>query len=967
MKKFILSSVLFCLTSFSINIKAQVVTFEPSFATENDTLTLTFDATKGNGGLSGFTGDVYLYTGLITDKSSDPSDWKYVRPAGNSGWESYPAELKMTPLGNDLWEFAYPSSVREFYGVAGSDTVKEVTLLFRGTNDGTGAPDAVGRGDGGSDIFLELTTGSISTTWLQPGGESRVIGSTETLEFTGIGTSTSPGLNLTVFQNEQQVASVENDTVNYTFGPEAAGNYDLKLLAEDQTGARDSSMFRVVVTDQSTLYESRPAGLDDGITYGSSGTVQLSLFAPGKDEVFVIGDFNDWQLDADFIMKKDSLSPDSVWFWTEINGLTPGQQYRMQYLVDGNIRIADPYSELVLDPFNDRFIPESVFPNLPDYPDGITTDMVGVIFPGKTPYNWTAAEYQRPAQDELVIYELLVRDFLEDHSYSSLIDSLDYLERLGVNAIELMPVNEFDGNISWGYNPAFHLALDKYYGDPDTFKRFVDEAHKRGIAVILDVVLNHATGQNPLYRLYDSGSNPYFNEVARHPFNVFNDMNHEYSGTRYYTKRVIEYWLEEYKVDGFRYDLSKGFTQVNSGDDVGAWGNYDQSRIDIWKDYASHQWSVEPESYLIMEHFGSNTEEKVLADYGLMLWGNMNGPYSQSTMGYSENSNIYGVLSESRNFNDRHLVGLMESHDEQWIMFKNIAFGNSSGNYNVRELGTALGRQKIAGAFFFTLPGPKMIWQFGELGYGYGDAGEQCLNDQSYCPPSAPGRTSPKPIRWDYYNTPDNPERVKLYKTWSALITLRKASPVFSDPVNTTYDLNGLTKSIVLEHTDTDVVIIGNFGVVSTTLNVPFTTTGTWYDYFEGSSTTINDTDIELTLQPGEFKIFSTREFPTPEDGLATSSEEGPSDIPQEFNLSQNYPNPFNPVTTMQYDVARSGKVLLEVYDILGRKVATLVNANRSAGSYTARFDASDLSSGMYVARLVAGGTVQIRKMTLIK
>ena len=81
-------------------------------------------------------------------------------------------------------------------------------------------------------------------------------------------------------------------------------------------------------------------------------------------------------------------------------------------------------------------------------------------------------------------------------------DTLNYLEELGINAIELMPVNEFEGNNSWGYNPSFHMALDKYYGTPEAFKALVDACHARGIAVILDVVYNHVFSQSPLAKLY---------------------------------------------------------------------------------------------------------------------------------------------------------------------------------------------------------------------------------------------------------------------------------------------------------------------------------------------------------------------------------------------------------------------------------------------------------------------------------
>lgn len=948
---------------------SQVVTFEPSFATQNDTLTLTFDATQGNGELAGFSGDVYLHTGLITDKSSSPSDWKYVQ----SGWESYPAKLKATPLGNDKWEFKYPSSVREFYNVSAADKAEEITLLFRGTLDGAGAPDKVGRASGGEDIFLELFENEVSVQFLNPGEKSKIVKTNEEIEIEGIGNSPAGNLNLSLKLNGTEVAQTSvSDTVRYVFSAESEGNYRFDLIGDDGAGEEDSTSVTIIVTDGAVM-EARPAGLEDGITYGENGTsVTLSLFAPGKREVFVVGDFSDWELDFNYQMKKDSLKADSVWFWTEITGLIPGEEYGFQYEIDGSLRIADPYSELVLHPSDDNFISESIFPNLKEYPNGKTTNYVGVLFPGKTPYQWEATSYERPKKEDLVIYELLVRDFLADHSFSTLIDTLDYLDRLGINAIELMPVNEFDGNESWGYNPSFHLALDKYYGTPDKFREFIDEAHKRGIAVILDVVMNHATGQNSLYRMYEVGSNPYFNVEAKHEFNVFNDFNHQYSGTQYYNKKMIEHWINEYNIDGFRWDLTKGFTQNCSPAGNGCTSSYQQDRVDLLKKYADYQWAADPDFYVIFEHLGTSNEEKQWADYrvdegkGIMLWGNMNHPYNEATMGYTSNSNLYGVLSESRGFQEERLIGYMESHDEQWLMFKNISFGNSSGDYNIKELNTALGRQKLAGAFFFTLPGPKMIWQFGEVGYGYGDNGEQCLNDSEDCPASAPGRVANKPIRWDYWNTKGT-ERVKLYKTWAALINLRNSSPAFTEPESTTYALSNRIKRIILEHSDTDVVVVGNFDVTAITTTGDFPQTGTWYDYFDGTEYEVSNAEQAIRLEPGEFKVYTTKQFDAPESGIATSNEELPSEGPESFKLYSNYPNPFNPSTNIKFDVAKTGVVKLEVFDILGRKVATLFDGKKSIGTHTVTFDASSLSSGVYFTRFTAGNTVQVQKMTLLK
>lgn len=946
------------------NVHAQVVTFRPSFATQHDSITVVFDATQGNKGLIDFTGDVYLHTGLITNKSTKPSDWKYVP----FGWESTNSKIKATPLGDNKWEFKYLPSIREFFGVTdATEKVEKIAIVFKGVSGGTITKE--GKDVGGKDIFIELSEGSVNARLELPTANATIVEIGDSLKFLGLGSYDGGTPTLTLYENEQVVSTVQADSISYTFYASQEGDYSFKLVA--QGGAtKVSTLKSVTVRDGNGTLSARPAELRDGITVGQASAT-FSLFAPGKKYVYLVGDFNDWTPSSKYLMNKDSLSPDQVWFWKEVSNLTTGEEYAFQYYVDSEIRVADPYSEKILHP-DDAYIPSTTYPNLKPYPTEGQGFAVGVIKPGATEFNWETTDYTRPNKEHLVVYELLLRDFIRAHDYKTLTDTLDYLENLGINAIELLPVNEFEGNESWGYNPSFHLAVDKYYGPADDLKRFVDEAHKRGIAVILDVVLNHAFGQSPLVRLWNEGDygkptpdNPYLNVYAKHPYNVGYDFNHESAATRYFRNRVAEYWLTEFKVDGFRFDLSKGFTQKNNPNNVGAWGNYDQSRIDIWKDYADYMWSVDPDTYVILEHFADNSEEKVLANYGMLLWGNANHQYTEASMGYT--SNMSGVLSESRGFNNRHLVGYMESHDEQWMMMKNIKFGNSSGNYNIRNLETALGRQELAGAFFLTLPGPKMIWQFGELGYGYGDAGEQCLNDSNDCPPIAPGRTAKKPIRWDYWTSESNTARQNLYKTWSALLSLRHSTPAFTAPTNFYHELQkNPYKRILLQHADTDVVIIGNFGVTTSSALAGFSKTGTWYDYMAGTEYIVNATDEYISLAPGEFKVFTTKKFTRPEYSVSNENEVA-SDEPTVFRLAQNYPNPFNPVTNLQYDVAKVGTVKLEIFDILGRKVANLVNGNKAVGSYTVAFDASKLGSGIYLARYTAGGNVFIQKMTLIK
>ena len=979
---------LILLTLFSISTAlGQVVTFEPSFATDGDSLQVTFDATQGNGELANFTGDVYLHTGVITDQSGDDSDWRYVQ----SGWEDRDEKLRATSLGDNKWRFTYKPTIREFFTVPDGEKIERVAMLFRGFEGST--ISAVGRGENGDDIFIDIFESGVNVQFRTPPNDLIFLDQNQTYTIEGIGSIQGDGggtIALSLEIDGTEVASVADDTLTYDFTPSSADRYELVLIGDNGQGdvARDTAY---AVVNPAVSDVDRPVGLEDGITYSQDGTtVTLSLFAPYKEFVYVIGDFNNWEVQPEYLMQRDSVNADSVYWWLNISGLTPGTEYGFQYLVDGQIRVTDPYVEKILDG-DDQFISSDTYPNLKPYPAGKTEFQVGVLQPGKTPYAWTVENFEKPNPDQMVVYELLIRDFIEKHDYQTMIDTLGYLERLGVNAIELMPVGEFEGNSSWGYNPSFHLAVDKYYGPADDLKRFIDACHQRGIAVILDMVLNHAFGQSPLVRLYNDGNygpptlqNPWLNREARHPFNVGYDFNHESEATKYFVDRVNRYWLEEFKFDGFRFDLSKGFTQ-NFTTDVGAWSQRDNSRIQLLKRMVDKLWEVDPDAYAIMEHFGAESEELELANYrvsegrdGMLFWQGFTRPYNQLSMGYW-NSNDFGNSLDAVYFGNTswtlpNQIKYMESHDEQWLMFRNIAYGASSStlDYNVRDLNVALNRQKLIGAFFFTIPGPKMMWQFGELGYGYGDNGEECLEAEgdSECPTIAPGRTAEKPIRWDYYS---DPLRLNLYKTWAALINARNKYGIFSDPatnVQTRIGEDLKVRWMKLSNDTLDVIVIGNFDVDSSAVTIPVEDgqPNTWFDFFSGNEESFADNTVTRDYGPGEFHIYSTQKLDTPEEGILTDIDESVLETPENFALYQNYPNPFNPTTNIPFSLSETANVTLQVYDLLGRKVATLINGQRrAAGEYVQTFDASRLSSGVYVIYLEAGSRKSMRKMTLIK
>jgi hypothetical protein len=179
----------------------------------------------------------------------------------------------------------------------------------------------------------------------------------------------------------------------------------------------------------------------------------------------------------------------------------------------------------------------------------------------------------------------------------------------------------------------------------------------------MDIALNHSFGQSPMVQMYfnaqnnrPSANNPWYNPVPKHAYNVGYDFNHESQHTKYFVGRVVEHWLQEYKIDGFRFDLSKGFTQKQTCDDNGANCNegamaaYDASRITILKGYYDTMQIKSMNSYAIMEHFAVDQEERELADYGMLLWNNMHYQYQEGAMGYTANSNLERALPASHGF-----------------------------------------------------------------------------------------------------------------------------------------------------------------------------------------------------------------------------------------------------------------------------------------------------------------------------
>ncbi|PRD56348.1 alpha-amylase family glycosyl hydrolase [Sphingobacterium gobiense] len=819
------------------DIELGLVSLSDDFLYWDEITTLTFDLAKGNKELLNHSGDLYLHAGLLLTGSTSEKEWKEVATAWDKNLDSY----KLKREADGRYSIAiHPAS---FFKRTQANDVTHMAFLVRNA-DGS----KVLRNTDGSDMYWSISSKQKpDITFKAPAVQPTFVLLSEKQSYARgeelpirLHASQSGTLKLSV--NGQQVATNQGNELNHKLLLNGTGQQHIEARIE-ANGQHAVRMLTVFVEGDVEVAE-LPAGINkNGVTINrDKQEVSFALTAPDKSSAFLLGNFNDFQATQDYAMKR---TPDGNIWWITLRNLDFQTNYTYQFLIDGQLKIADPYAKLVLDPNHDGEV--ASHPHLPSYPQGATAGIVSVLSLNNIAYTWQNTTFNRPDVFDLVIYELHVRDFLDQRNYKTLRDSISYLKRLGVNAVELLPVQEFEGNSSWGYNPSFHFALDKYYGTTNELKAFIDECHQEGIAVILDMVLNHAFGQSPMVRLYQQAgsltNNPWFNIVPTHPYNVGYDFNHESSFTQQFTKDVIAFWMEEFKVDGFRFDLSKGFTQKNSGTDesdgaVQQWSAYDASRIAIWKNYNHFIRERDKDFYVILEHFAEDREERELASEGLFLWNNLNHVFNEATMGWNDNSDLKRLFADAHGFEKPQFVSYMESHDEERLMYKNLQYGNTQGNYSTKELATALERMKQAAAFLLCAPGPKMIWQFGELGY-------DISIDEN-------GRTGKKPLKWDYLK---DPNRYSLFAHYAKLIGWKRQNAIFrTGAVN--HKVDGAVKYYVLKEGGQEVLVIGNVDVVEHDFTIPIALQKSWYDNLAGRTRDWRSTS-SITLAAGQYKILS--------------------------------------------------------------------------------------------------------------
>lgn len=919
------------------------VTTQPTFPTADAPVTIIVDLTKATDsrakGLLGKTDDVYLWSGAGQTATGNAFEFQ---PAGQTNFNAPFAPGKMTSLGNDRWQITL--TPRTYYNVPAGTPIRRLGLVIK---NGAGSAQT-------EDLYALIYDNRLTVAFLSPADQSLLVDANATIP---VRARVSKPANLTLTLDGQPLASAQNvDSLVTTVPTGAQTGVRRTVILTAQTGSETAADTFSFLTRPVPTVAELPANVRDGINYTGATTATLVLFAPLKSFVYVLGEFNNWTPSAQYLMNR---TPDGNRYWLNLTGLPAGQEVAFQYLVDGTIGIGDPYCDKILDRNNDQYIAATTYPNLKPFPTAAVGNTVSVLQTNQTPYAWQVNNFQRPPAANMVVYELLVRDFSASRTYRAVQDSLGYLKRLGVNVIELMPIAEFTGNDSWGYNPIFYCAPDKAYGTKDDLKRLIDAAHQQGIAVVLDMVFNQADYEFPYVKLYWAGdrpaaNSPFFNQQATHPYSVFFDFNHESPATQAYVQRVNQYWLQEYRFDGYRFDLAKGFTQKNTGSDVAAWGQYDSSRVAIWKRYNGQIRQYDPSAYVILEHFAVDAEQRDLAAAGMLLWDNQNGNYRAAARG--ANADLSSVSYKNRGYAGPNLINYIESHDEERLLYDLLQNGNTGGSYNIRSLPTALDRAKLAGAFLFSVPGPKLLWQFGELGY---DLSINTCSDGTTVNDGC--RTAAKPVRWNYYQ---DANRQRLYKTYSALINLKTTVPAFATSDFTT-DFANVVKRLTLRSTSGTAFLIGNFDVQPQTVTLGLPTGGTWYHYFSGQALTITDPNVPVTLEPGAFHLYTTNQLPKPEAGLVPFAVV-PSPVtaidPAVTDRLTVSPNPADGPLNIELTGTYRGTVGLTLTDEAGRTVRA-TQVTKATDRLRLTFDIGDWRSGLYMLRVQQGDRQTVRKV----
>lgn len=808
---------------------------------------------------------LYAHIGVtLTDK---PNEWTHVK----GSWNTNTADKQFHKIsGTNDWELNI-GNLRTYFGLTESEQVAKIAIIARLAS---GAGNGYGQT---SDYFIDV----------HPDGLQLKLSAGENLPYAQHGATT---LNLVAecSQTAQISITVNGRSIGSANAASLKASYNITPADTPYEIIATATSGNTTVTERmeiSCLPHSQakafPVGtVKQGVTINANGTATFCVAAPGKTDMVLVPAWNDYRILSSNLMNYTDVAGQR-YFWVTTSASIPGGEYLPYYfIVDGKTSVGDPCARLVLDPTSDSSLPASLIDYLPAYPTEKVkgSPVLSVFKSDMDKYDWSDAtlHFSNPDSRSLTIYEILLRDFTGDGTdqggktygtFATALEKIDYIAELGVDAVELMPVMEFNGNMSWGYNTNFYMALDKAYGTPDDMRRFVDACHNRGIAVILDIVFNQSDWLAPWYQMYGgTASNPFYNVQAPHAYSVLNDWNQDNTALRQHWKDVLRFWMEAYKVDGFRFDLVKGLGSNNSY--ASGTDGYNSSRVTIMKELHAAMKAVRSDAIHINELLGTNDEENANADDGQLGWHKLSDACYDFVTGRS-NGNA-GAMNKFMASNDGRKVGLTvdyaESHDEPRLASKmrttNTSQCDASVAYTSTPKPASIRRLGAVAAQMLLTPGNKMIWQFGEIAAD--DHQGTDLEKLRAIPP-----------KW---NQMSNSARAALLDNYRQLVNLRRLNPeLFQGEASV--QLNGFSNALTSPRTIRIVNADGNKEIVAffnPAISGAARTINSAVAYlnpsnaqlvtasYSGTATTFSPTlnasgsnNVSVSLNPGEWVVFA--------------------------------------------------------------------------------------------------------------
>lgn len=548
------------------------------------------------------------------------------------------------------------------------------------------------------------------------------------------------------------------------------------------------------------LQEAPPSTLRQGAVDHGNGRVTFALYAPGLRSAHLIGSLNGGDYAA------DPMEQTGDGLWQAEKSLPPGV-YTYQYLIDGHLVVCDPYARAV------EWVAPGAVPH-------------ALLSVGGSAYAWRHSGWRRPELRDLVLYELNIRDFSPEGTFKGVLDRLDHLSNLGINAIELMPVFTAEGGgEGWGYDPDYFFAVNSAFGADDELRALIDAAHGRGIAVILDIVLAHTGKRHPFTKLSSFGESPWYGPGLGEPNRFgFPSLDYRKKAAKEFARDVITYWLQEFRFDGLRFDYLLGIGAA--GDDgipfLARCGR--EARPDAWliAEYS-------PEAPALVVESGFDAAWHVIARYALVALlrqGRLDehdwNDFAKVTSSFDPRAAGYDTVYRAINF--------LESHDEERIIYDTFVVGLSEEE--------AFRKAALGASVIMTLPGEPMLYN----GQEWGEGTRKTLRRN--------------PLHWEAL---DGERGRRLFEHIRLLCRLRREFPALSSLNYAVAARRPEQKVLIFRRWDdereADALVAVNFSPVEQLVIIPFPRRGVWWEALYGEALDISGKQ-EAFLEPSSAKIF---------------------------------------------------------------------------------------------------------------